>query len=74
MTVARVSNRVYVGTEFCETSSSGPLDFRSSFLRGRTANIHRGRNPEFLQNAADYAQAVVLSAELLRFFPEWMKG
>ncbi|GKT88318.1 hypothetical protein Ct61P_06168 [Colletotrichum tofieldiae] len=49
MAVARISNRVYIGTQFC-------------------------RNQGFLQNAADYAQAVVLSAEILRLFPEWMKG
>ncbi|CAH0039587.1 unnamed protein product, partial [Clonostachys solani] len=49
MTVARVSSRVYVGTEFC-------------------------RNQEYLKNAADYAQAVVISAEILRLFPEFMKS
>jgi hypothetical protein len=32
-----------------------------------------GRNEEFLQNAADYAQAVVISAEVLRIFPDWIK-
>ncbi|PLN81947.1 cytochrome P450 [Aspergillus taichungensis] len=49
MTVARVANRIYVGTELC-------------------------RNEEFLRNATDYAEAVVISAEVLRNFPEWMKG
>ncbi|KAI0144969.1 cytochrome P450 [Pestalotiopsis sp. NC0098] len=48
MTVARVANRIYVGTEFC-------------------------RNEEFLTNAADYAQAVVITAELIRPFPDWFK-
>ncbi|KAH8901728.1 cytochrome P450 [Thozetella sp. PMI_491] len=48
MTVARVTNRIYVGTEFC-------------------------RNTSYLRHAADYAQAVVLSAEFLRVFPEWLK-
>ncbi|OJJ01767.1 hypothetical protein ASPVEDRAFT_150556 [Aspergillus versicolor CBS 583.65] len=48
MTVARIANRIYVGTELC-------------------------RNQEFLRNATDYAEAVVLSAEILRIFPEWMK-
>ena len=33
-----------------------------------------GRNEEFLRNATDYAEAVVISAEVLRNFPEWMKG
>lgn len=33
-----------------------------------------GRNKEFLDNAADYAQAVVISAEILRLFPSWLKG
>jgi len=33
-----------------------------------------GRNEEFLTCATDYAQAVVLCAEILRVFPEWMKG
>ncbi|ETS77970.1 hypothetical protein PFICI_10032 [Pestalotiopsis fici W106-1] len=49
MTVARIANRIYVGTEFC-------------------------RNEEFLTNAADYAQAVVLTAELIRPFPDWLKS
>ncbi|KAH6682152.1 cytochrome P450 [Plectosphaerella plurivora] len=31
-------------------------------------------NKEYLQNSADYAQAVVISAEILRVFPEWTKG
>ncbi|KAJ4212369.1 hypothetical protein NW759_011757 [Fusarium solani] len=48
LTIGRISNRIYVGTEFC-------------------------RNEEFLQNAADYAQSVVISAEVLRIFPDWIK-
>ncbi|KAH9895453.1 cytochrome P450 [Xylariomycetidae sp. FL2044] len=47
-TVARMANRVYVGTEFC-------------------------RNEEYLRNATDYAQAIVLTAELIRPFPDWLK-
>lgn len=31
------------------------------------------RNKEYLQLAVDYAQAVVISAELLKPFPDWMK-
>jgi hypothetical protein len=31
------------------------------------------RNKDFLRMAIDYAEAVVLSAELLKPFPEWMK-
>ncbi|OAL42907.1 cytochrome P450 [Pyrenochaeta sp. DS3sAY3a] len=49
MTVARVSNKIFVGGDFY-------------------------RNTEYLQNATDYAQAVVISAEVLRLFPHWMKG
>ncbi|KAF2742828.1 cytochrome P450 [Sporormia fimetaria CBS 119925] len=49
MTVARVSNRVFVGEPYCT-------------------------NVEHLRNATDYAQAVVISAEILRLFPEWAKG
>ncbi|KAI1339109.1 cytochrome P450 [Xylariaceae sp. FL0016] len=48
ITVGRMANRIYVGTEFC-------------------------RNEEYLANAADYAQAVVITAELIRPFPEWLK-
>ncbi|KAI0024061.1 cytochrome P450 [Xylariomycetidae sp. FL0641] len=48
MTVARMANRVYVGTQFC-------------------------RNKEYLRNATDYAQAVVITAELIRMFPDWIK-
>ncbi|XP_014550037.1 hypothetical protein COCVIDRAFT_116738 [Bipolaris victoriae FI3] len=48
ITVARVSNRIFVGGNFY-------------------------RNTEYLQNATDYAQAVVLSAEVLRLFPHWAK-
>ncbi|USP79331.1 cytochrome P450 [Curvularia clavata] len=48
MTVARVSNKIFVGGDFY-------------------------RNAEYLQNATDYAQAVVLSAEVLRLFPHWAK-
>ncbi|PGH14610.1 hypothetical protein AJ79_02945 [Helicocarpus griseus UAMH5409] len=48
MTVARITSRVFVGTELCE-------------------------NEEFLKIAMDYAQAVVISAEMLRPFPDWMK-
>jgi hypothetical protein len=32
-----------------------------------------GRNEAFLKNASDYAGAVVVSAEILRLFPEWTK-
>jgi len=32
------------------------------------------RNKEYLQNATDYAQAVVLSAEVVRLFPHWAKS
>lgn len=31
------------------------------------------RNKEYLQLAVDYAEAVVVTAELLRPFPDWMK-
>jgi len=31
------------------------------------------RNEGFLKNAIDYAQAVVISAELIRAFPDWLK-
>ncbi|KAI1850820.1 hypothetical protein JX265_013300 [Neoarthrinium moseri] len=48
ITVGRMANRIYVGTEFC-------------------------RNEEYLTNAADYAQAVVITAELIRPFPDWLK-
>ncbi|RKK06614.1 hypothetical protein BFJ68_g16544 [Fusarium oxysporum] len=48
LTVARISNRYFIGPEFC-------------------------RNEEYLKNAADYAQAVVISAEILRLFPSWFK-
>lgn len=31
------------------------------------------RNKEYLQVAIDYAQAVVISAEIVRNFPDWLK-
>ncbi|KAI0476569.1 cytochrome P450 [Xylariaceae sp. FL0804] len=45
---------------------------------GRMANrVYVGkelcRNEEYLKNAADYAQAVVITAELIRLFPDWIK-
>ncbi|KPI43088.1 Ent-kaurene oxidase [Cyphellophora attinorum] len=49
MTVARTSNRVYVG---------------------KSLATHEA----YLQNATDYAQAVVVSAEILRLVPHWLKS
>jgi hypothetical protein len=36
--------------------------------------MKQGRDKEYLKNSTDYAQAVVLCAELLRLLPEWSKG
>ena len=33
----------------------------------------QGRNDDFLDNAIEYAQSVVISAELLRLVPSWLK-
>ncbi|KAH7020713.1 cytochrome P450 [Microdochium trichocladiopsis] len=48
MVVARIANRIYVGTRFC-------------------------RNERYLRAAIDYAQYVVISAELIRVLPDWLK-
>ena len=63
----RIANRIYIGTEFCMFPGH-PLQATSE------AYPKLGRNEEFLTCATDYAQAVVLCAEVLRVFPEWMKG
>jgi hypothetical protein len=34
---------------------------------------YRGRNEEFLDVAIEYAQGVVVSAEVLRLFPTFLK-
>ena len=38
-----------------------------------TDHHHQARNKEYLKNSVDYAQAVVVSAELIRNFPDWLK-
>jgi len=67
LTVARISNRIYVGTEFCMQH------FQDCPSETYVTDFSLGRNEEFLKNAADYAQAVVVSAEILRVFPERFK-
>ncbi|KXJ91615.1 cytochrome P450 [Microdochium bolleyi] len=49
MIVARIANRIYVGTKFC-------------------------RNEAYLRVAIDYAEYVVISAELIKVFPDWFKS
>jgi len=68
ITVARTSNRVFVGTTLCKSKINCPGIFKI----GAHAII-KARNEGFLKNAVDYARAVVISAELIRAFPDWLK-
>lgn len=65
MTVAKASNCVFVGAPLCK---------QLLLFKQYSSNMSRlARNKEYLQVAIDYAQAVVISAEIVRNFPDWLK-
>jgi hypothetical protein len=35
--------------------------------------MFKGRNEAYLDNAIAYAEAVIISADMIRFFPKWLK-